>query len=200
MTFSIQLEPAPLRTTTRYIGSAARTSGAIVAPIEWPMRPTFVASKVAGLVVPGQSLTSSWRPARTCAKRAYSAADSRTLSRSAAALLMLNIRKSSLSFVRFRRSSCGPSTVAPATPAFANQSAGPVPGAIGGPPLVACGPRSTSGRSPPPPVRMKCTMGQPPGGIGVRGIVTNIPASSVRCCTGLPDASKAQAPPVLANV
>ena len=56
--------------------------------------------------------------ARMCAKSAYSAADSRMLSRSACALMMLNIRKSSLSFVRFRRFSCGPSTLAPAMPAI----------------------------------------------------------------------------------
>ena len=86
--------------------------------------------------------------------------------------------------------------LAPAKPAFANQSAGPVPGAKAGPPFVACGPRSTRGRVPPPPVRMKCAMGHPLAGMGTRGMVMTNPASSVRWSTGLPDASNSQAPPV----
>ena len=43
---------------------------------------------------------------------------------------------------------------------------------------------------------MKCAMGHPAAGMGARGIVMTIPASSWRCRTGWPAASNTQPPPV----
>jgi hypothetical protein len=108
---------------------------------------------------PGHRETSNEIVGSTCAKRPSSSADSRTLSRRATGLNTLKMVKSSFAFVVLRRPPRGPSGLMPAKPARAKNIAGPEPGTIGGPPLVASVPRSTSGRSPPAPVRTKTEIG-----------------------------------------
>jgi hypothetical protein len=200
MTFSIQLPPAPLRSPARKRGSTASESGEMVAPMEWPISAMVPMSKLArlpGATAPGHPETSILTCSSRCACKASSAADWRTLSRSATGLPTLKMRKSSFPLVRLRNPPSGPSMLDPAKPTLAKSSAGPVPGTSAGPPLTFAVPRSTSGRLPPAPVRLNTTIGYPAGGIGERGMVTTKLASSIRCSTGLPAASNTQPPPVL---
>ncbi len=57
----------------------------------------------------------------------------------------------------------GPSICSPAIPTATRSRAGPEPGSTGSPELSRT-PRSISGRSPPPPVRMNVARGKPSGG------------------------------------